>query len=194
MKSISRSKNKQSVTQILSELNDGKPQAFERLFPIVYDELKQRARCQKFRWYNQHTLNTTALINETYLKLVDNNNLNWQCRSHFLTAAAQAMRHILIDYARKKKTQKRDAKEQVVTLEDSLDELPVTEHNLEEILSLDKALCRLEKINRRESKIVEYRVFAGMTLQETAAALGISSATVKRDWTMAMSWLMREMA
>jgi len=184
---------KNSVTKLLTELSAGNKNAYQELFPIVYAELRQKAKQQRYNWYNQHTLGTTALINETYLKLVENNKLDWQCRSHFLTTAAQAMRHILIDHARHKNAVKRGGESNHVPLDDVLSELKLEQKQIEDLLSLDKALLKLSDINQRESQIVECRIFAGMSLQETAAALGISKATIKRDWTLAQAWLAREM-
>jgi len=188
-----KTSKKSSVTKLLIELNAGNKTAYEELFPIVYSELRKRAKQQRYSWYNQNTLGTTALINETYLKLVENNKLDWQCRSHFLTTAAQAMRHILIDHARQKKAAKRGGESDHVPLDDVLSELKLEQKQIEDLLSLDKALLKLSEINQRESQIVECRVFAGMSLQETSAALGISKATIKRDWTLAQAWLIREM-
>lgn len=185
--------NKQSVTRLLTELNQGDKNAYERLFPLVYSELRSRAKQQRYTWYNQHTLNTTALINETYLKLVENNQADWQCRSHFLTYAAQAMRHILIDHARNKNAIKRGSGETHLDIDDVLNELHLEQRHIDDLLSLDEALNKLANINQRESQIVECRIFAGMDLQETSAALGISKTTVKRDWMLAKAWLVREM-
>ena len=182
-----------SVTKLLVELSQGNKHAYGQLFPIIYSDLRRRAKQQRNNWYNQHTLNTSALINETYLKLVENNQIDWHCRSHFLTAAAQAMRHILIDYARKRNAIKRGGNEKHIALDDVLDELLIEEQHIEDLFSLDKALQKLTKINKRESQIVECRIFGGMNLHETSAVLGVSKATVKRDWTVAQAWLLREM-
>jgi len=185
--------NKQSVTRLLTELSQGNKNAYESLFPIVYSELRSRAKQQRYSWYNQHTLNTTALINETYLKLVENNRVNWQCRSHFLTSAAQAMRHILIDHARNKNAIKRGGGETHLAIDDVLNELHLEQRHIDDLLSLDEALNKLAKVNKRESQIVECRIFAGMDILETSAALGVSKTTVKRDWMIAKAWLIREM-
>ncbi len=182
-----------TVTKLLAELNQGNKQAYEQLFPIVYTDLRHRAKQQRYNWYNQHTLNTSALINETYLKLVENNHIDWQCRSHFLTAAAKAMRHILIDHARQRSALKRGGQDPTISLDDVADELYIEERHIEDLLSLDKALRKLAQFSKRESQIVECRVFAGMSIRETSAALGVSKATVKRDWTIAQAWLLREM-
>ena len=178
---------------LLNELNQGNKNAYESLFPIVYSELRRRAKQQRYTWYNQHTLNTTALINETYLKLVESDQSDWQCRSHFLTTAAQAMRHILIDHARKKNAIKRGGREIHIEIEDVLNELQLEQRHIDDLLSLDEALIKLSKLNQRESQIVECRIFAGMDLQEISAALGVSKTTVKRDWMVAKAWLVREM-
>jgi RNA polymerase sigma factor (TIGR02999 family) len=182
-----------SVTKLLIEISQGNKKAYEQLFPIIYAELRRKAKQQRNSWYNQHTLNTSALINETYLKLVENNQVDWHCRSHFLTAAAKAMRHILIDYARKRSAVKRGGNEQHLPLDEVLDELHIEQRHIEDLYSLDEALKKLTMINERESQIVECRIFGGMNLNETSAALGVSKATVKRDWTVAQAWLLREM-
>ncbi|WP_444996614.1 ECF-type sigma factor [Aliikangiella sp. IMCC44359] len=182
-----------SVTKLLEELNLGNKQAYDKLFPIIYSDLRQRAKQQRHNWYNQNTLNTSALINETYLKLVENNNLDWQCRSHFLMTAAQAMRHILIDYARHRSAKKRGGSLINIELTESIGELSIKDDRIDDLLSLDKALKKLTSINERESQVVECRIFAGMSLHETSTALGISMATVKRDWAIAQAWLQREM-
>jgi len=184
---------KKSVTKLLIELSEGNKQAYKSLFPIVYSDLRKRAKQQRYNWYNQHTLGTTALINEAYLKLVESNHVDWQCRSHFLTAAAKAMRHILIDHARHKNAEKRGGKEKHLVLDDVINELYLDQKQVDDLLSLDKALQKLANISERESQIVECRVFAGMTVQETSLALGVSKTTVKRDWTIAQAWLLREM-
>jgi RNA polymerase sigma factor (TIGR02999 family) len=185
--------SEKSVTKLLVELNQGNTHAYKQLFPIIYNDLKSRAKQQRSNWYNQHTLNTSALINETYLKLVENNQVDWHCRSHFLTAAAQAMRHILIDYARKRKATKRGGDEKHIELDKVLDELHIDNQHMEDLFSLDEALLKLTQINQRESQIVECRIFAGMNLREISEALGVSIATVKRDWVIAQAWLLREM-
>ena len=187
-------KNKSNdITVFLSELNHGDKTAYNKLFPIVYQELKKRAKQQKNKWFNLDTLNTTALVNETYLKLAKSQHHDWQCRSHFLTAAAQAMRHILIDYAKTKSSKKRGGEYVQVDLSNVDNELHISCARADDLISLDSTLKKFANNNTRACKIVEYRIFAGMSLIEISSVLGVSVATVKRDWILAQAWLYREM-
>ena len=181
------------VTALLTDISHGDKKAYNELFPIVYQELKKRAKHQRNQWFNQHTLNTTALVNETYLKLVKSQHLGWQCRSHFLTAAAQAMRHILIDYAKAKSTKKRGVEYTQVDLSNVDRELHISSARADDLILLDSILEKFANKNFRASQIVECRIFAGMSLKEISLTLGISLATAKRDWTFAQAWLFREM-
>ena len=186
-----------SVTQLLDAMRGGDRAAFEQLFPLVYAELHHLAGIQRQRWDGDDTLNTTALVHEAYLRLVDQTSPQWANRPHFMAVAATAMRHILFDYAKRKRAAKREGARNYVPL-----------HELEEVLSgngdsseavpealiaLEAALVRLERHNTRQRSIVECRFFGGMTIEDTAEALGLSPATVKRDWTMAQAWLYREL-
>lgn len=186
-----------SVTHLLDALRAGDSDAFEQLFPLVYGELHNIAGAQRRRWQGDDTLNTTALVHEAYLRLVDQTSPRWLNRPHFMAVAATAMRHILLDYAKRKRAAKREG---------ALNHVPL--HELEEVLkangdssealpealiALDAALVRLEQQNPRHRRIVECRFFGGMTIEDTAQALALSPATVKRDWTIAQAWLYREM-
>lgn len=177
------------VTELLSALANGSPSAAEKLMPLVYDELKRLARAYMRRERPDHTLQTTALVHEAYLRLVRQEAVHWRGRSHFFGIAAQLMRQVLIDYARAHLRKKRGGAAVVLPLDDDLAFSP--EHS-EELLRLDEALCRLAKIDARQSRIVELRFFGGLSVEETAEHLGISPKTVKRDWAVAKAWLHAE--
>lgn len=180
-----------NISQLLHELAQGRRDALDRLIPLVYDELKRIARGQLRDERPGHTLNTTGLVHETYLRLVDIHQVQWQDRAHFYAVAARVMRRILIDHARARGRDKRGAGAIHVPLDDALD-LPVA--RTEDLLALEDALTRLEALNERQCRVVECRCFAGMSVEETATALGSSPATVKRDWAFARAWLNRELA
>ena len=188
-----------SITQLLAVLRDGDGDrdALDRLLPQVYDELHAMAHRQRRSWHGDLTLNTTALVHEAYLKLVDQTTADWQSRAHFVAVAARAMRHILIDYARRRRAQKRGGDVEKISLEAFPNVLAgnitVDAQRADELLALDAALERLEALNARQSRVVECRFFGGLTIDETAAALGVSPATVKRDWTLAQTWLYQQM-
>jgi len=178
------------VTILLSELTRGNKEAVERLVPLVYDELKRLANCYMRRERPDHTLQATALVNEAYLKLVCQQSVNWQSRSHFFGIAAQLMRRILIDHARRHLRKKRGGAHEVVPLDEGLVFSPGQSAVL---LRLDEALERLAKLDPRQSKIVELRFFGGLSVEEAAEFLGISPKTVKRDWSVAKAWLHGEL-
>jgi RNA polymerase sigma-70 factor (ECF subfamily) len=178
------------VTVLLSELTRGNQQAAEKLVPLVYDELKRLARSYMRRERPDHTLQATALAHEAYLKLVRQEAVNWQSRSHFFGIAAQLMRRILIDHARGHLRVKRGGGKEVLPLNEALAFSP--EHS-EELVRLDEALNRLATLDARQSRIVELRFFGGLTVEETAEFLGISPKTVKRDWSVAKAWLHGEL-
>lgn len=167
------------------------------LFEKVYDTLKALARTQRSNWGGDFTLNTTALVHEAYLKLVDQSKAGLTSRAHFLNTAAKVMRHLLIDYARQRQSLKRgkDFKLSSLNAVHSVfeSELVFTDENADMLLALDEALTKLAKLNERESRVVECRFFAGMSIKETAEVLDVSPMTVKRDWAMALAWLQREM-
>lgn len=188
-----------TVTRLLQAVRAGDRQAMHDLFPLVYDELRDQAHWQRRRWHGNRTVNTTALVHEAYLKLVDQTQVGWQSRAHFLGVASKAMRHILIDYARYHRREKRGGDQANVPLH-AVPEVAASvsvEMSLEKaetLIALDEALDRLKTLNERQSNVVECRFFGGMTIPDTAEALGISPATVKRDWGLAQAWLYREMA
>lgn len=163
----------------------------DRLVPIVYDELRRIAHRQLRGERSDHTLDTTGLVHEAYLKLSRLDRIEWGDRAHFLAAAAGAMRRILVDYAVARRTGKRGGGRQRVPLDDVL---ILADERAEELLALDEALQRLAAESDRAARIVEWRYFAGMSIEETAAVLEVSPATVKREWVMARAWLNRELA
>lgn len=179
------------ITELLQAHASGESGALDRLIPLVYDEMQEMAHRRLLGEREGHTLSTTALVHEAYLKLVDFNRINWQNRSHFFGIASQVMRNILVDYAVKRQAQKRGGKQQRVTLGEAD---AVTEMNIHDLLSLHNALKRLEQIDERQVRVVECRFFGGLTIEETAKALSISTPTVSRDWKMARAWLNRELS
>jgi RNA polymerase sigma-70 factor, ECF subfamily len=178
------------VTQLLADVQNGRPDAAPQLMPLVYDELRRLARGQMRRERPDHTLQATALVHEAYFRLVNQPERTWQNRTHFIRIAAQVMRRMLIDYARARRTAKREGGLQRVPLEEPL---LVAEEQSDELLALDEALERLAQFDARQSRVVELRFFGGLTVEETAEALGMSAKTVKRDWSVARAWLHREM-
>ncbi|HEX9610523.1 MAG TPA: sigma-70 family RNA polymerase sigma factor [Gemmatimonadales bacterium] len=182
--------NSSDVTQLLVQLSAGSGDALDRLMPLVYDELRAVAHGQLRGERPGHTLNTTALVHETYLKLVNVRQVQWRDRAHFFAMAARLMRRILIDYARARKRDKRGGDLVAVTLDAALS---ATGERGDDLLALDEALTRLEALSERQCRVVEHRCFAGLSVEETAAVLHISPATVKRDWAFARAWLNREL-
>ena len=187
----------ETVTRLLVAMREGDQRAVDALFPLVYEELHALAHRKRQGWRGDQTLNTTALVHEAYLKLVNRPEDAWEGKRHFFSVAAKAMRHVLINYAEGRRRQKRGGDQPKVSLE-ALQELMgpdvgVSEDQAEIVLALDEALQRLEQIDARQGRIVECRFFGGMTIQETAEALNISPATVKRGWIMAQAWLYREL-
>jgi len=187
----------QSVSRVLQELRGGNRGAFDELFPLVYDELHLIAERQRRRWEGDETLNTTALVNEAYLKLVDQSAPDWRSRAHFLAVASTAMRQILMDYAKRKRAAKRGGRRPHIALH----EIEAALHEAEDpsgvrdevLVALDDALRRLDQRDQRQTRIVECRFFGGMSIEDTAGALGVSPATVKRGWAMAQAWLYRDL-
>ncbi len=180
-----------NVTQLLIGWGKGDKVALDELIPIVYDELRRQAARYLRRERVGHTLQTTALIHEAYLRLIDQKNVEWQNRAQFFGIAAQLMRRILVDHARTRKRVKRGGSDIRVSLADA--EAFVKAQDLD-VVALSEALDRLERIDEQQSRIVELRFFSGLTVEETAAVLDISPATVKRDWSMAKAWLHREIS
>jgi RNA polymerase sigma factor (TIGR02999 family) len=165
-------------------------EAIDRILPVIYEELRRIAHFRLRAEQTGHTLETTGLVHEAYLRLVGSAHLEFESRAHFLAIAAQAMRHILIDSALTRRTQKRGGGVQPL----SLDAVPIiAETKSEDVLALDEALKRLAEINQRQARVVECRYFGGMNIEDTADALDMSPATVKRDWTLARAWLNREL-
>lgn len=177
------------VTALLLELGRGDRSALDRLLPIVYDELRRMARGHRYSW-GDPGLGTVSLVHEAYLKLVNQSHVDWQSRAQFFCLASRAMRSILVDNARYHQRLKRGGNLKAVPMEDV--EL-VSAARSEELLALDQALERLRQADDRCAEIVDCRIFGGLTVDETAEALGISAATVKRSWTAARSWLYREL-
>ena len=178
------------VTRILQAWGKGDQQALDKLMPVVYDELRRVAQRYLRREGPDHTLQATALVHEAYLRLVDQRGITWQNRAHFFGVAAQLMRRILVDHARRHRAAKRGGS----ALKVSLNELMLAaEERAEDVVALDDALERLAAMDPRQGRVVELRIFSGLTVEETAEVLGISPATVKREWTMARAWLSREL-
>jgi RNA polymerase sigma factor (TIGR02999 family) len=185
----------ETVTGILLRMEAGDRDAVDDLFRAVYDELHLMARRQRRRWSGDPTMNTTALVHEAYVKLVNAERLAAGTRAHFMAIAARAMRQILMNYAKARRTQKRGGRALPLSLE-ALAEARVPGPTLspeqaDTLLELEDALQRLEALSKRQSRVVECRFFGGMSVPETAAALGTSPATVKRDWALAQAWLFR---
>lgn len=181
----------QNVTKLLISWGNGNKEALDRLLPLVYDELRRQAARYLRRERAGHTLQTTALIHEAYLRLVDQKNVHWQNRAHFFGLAAQLMRRILVDHARSKKRDKRGGSDIRVSLTGA--QVLAKDRDVD-VVALDEALDRLAQLDEQQSRIVELRFFSGLTVEETAEALSISPATVKRDWSMAKAWLHRELS
>lgn len=185
-----------TVTQLLEAYRDGNDDAFEALFPLVYEELHALGHQKRQAWQGDHTLNTTALVHETYLKLADQSHLDVENRNHFFAVVAKTMRHILIDYAKRQRAHKRGGNLLKLSLEEGegqLDEwLTMSDEQADKVVAVGEALKKLEKVNARWSQIVDCRFCCGMTIPETAEQLGISRATINRDWRLAQSWLFRE--
>ncbi len=179
------------VTQLLLAWSQGDRSALEELIPLVYDELHKMARRYMIREQAAHTLQTTALVNEAYLRMVDMRKVQWQNRAHFFAVSAQLMRRILVDFARSRNYQKRGGGKRKVTLDDALEVSPGQDADL---VLLDDALNALAVVDDRKRKVVELRFFGGLTVEETAHVLEVSSDTVMRDWKMAKVWLLREMS
>lgn len=188
---LRREASSQDVTRLLVQLSGGNREALDQLLPVVYEELHRLARMQlRGGGRPGQTLNTTALVHEAYFRLVDHHAVDWQDRGHFFAVAARAMRQVIVGYVRKRSALKRGG---------GMPNLSLSDVNVsagrrsEELLALDEALSMLEKLDARQARVVECKFFAGLTVEETAQALGISESTVKRDWRTAQLWLGREM-
>lgn len=179
------------ITQLLAEWSDGNQAALDELYPLVYSELRRLAHGYLRRERKGHTLQTTALINEAYLRLVDQKHVQWANRSHFFGISAQIMRRILIDHARRYDYSKRGGGAQRISLDEGA---VVAKQRARELLMLDEALKSLEEIDPRRSQVVELRYFGGLNNEEIASVLKISENTVTRDWNMARAWLYQELS
>src|SRR5438105_382830 len=176
----------QEVTRLLLDWSNGNQAALDKLMPLVDRELNRLAHHYMRRENPNHTLQTTALVNEAYLKLIDQKHVHWKNRAHFFALSAQLMRRILVDHARRRQYAKRGGGAQRI----SFDETMVVSHERgADLITLDEALDKLAAIDPRKSKVVELRFFGGLSVEETAEALHISPVTVKRDWSMAKAWL-----
>ena len=180
-----------NITELLVGYGRGDKESLDKLMPVVYEELRRQAARYLRREQPGYTLQTTALIHEAYVRLVDQRNVQWQNRAHFFGIAAQMMRRILVDHARAKKRAKRGGSDVRVSLGDAT--VAVKGQDLD-VVALDEALERLAQIDEQQSRVVELRFFSGLTVEETAEVLHISTATVKRDWNMAKAWLHRELS
>jgi len=184
------------ITDLLVAAEQGDRSALEACFPLVYEELRSIARRQRRAWHGNTTLNTTALLHEAYLKVVDQGRVGATSRAHFLAIASTAMRHILCNYARDRTRQKRGGGIEEISLQDveaAAAEPAFSDDAAEVLTALGEALERLEKLDKRQSQVVECRFFAALSVEDTALALNISPATVKRDWAFARAWLVQQM-
>jgi len=179
------------ITQMLRECSNGNDAAWDDLLPLVYEELHQQAARYLRRERVGHTLQATALIHEAYLKLIDQRSVSWESRAHFFAIAAQAMRRILVDYARATHRKKRGGDDLKLSLDEAM--AVSAEDKSVDLIALDEALNKLSKRDQQQSRVVELRYFGGLTLEETAEALHISRATVASDWSIAKVWLYREL-
>jgi RNA polymerase sigma-70 factor (ECF subfamily) len=183
---------RREITAMLREWEGGNREVLEELMPLVYDELHKQAARYLRRERSDHTLQPTALINEAFLRLIGQREANWKSRTHFFAIAAQAMRRILIDHARAKRQEKRGGPDITLSLED-VELVGAQDEQNVDLIALDQALDRLARIDEQQVRIVELRYFGGLSIEETAAALGVSRATAVRDWSVAKTWLRREL-
>jgi len=180
----------QQVTQLLVAWGSGDTAALDELMPLVYEELRRLAHQCMSRERPGHTLQTSALVNEAYLRLVDQKNIHWQDRAHFFGIAARLMRQVLVDHARKRRYAKRGGDARRVPLDEAM---IVSEERAADVVALDEALKSLAEIDPRKSQIVELRFFGGLSIEEAAEVLKVSPGTIMREWTLAKAWLRREM-
>ena len=179
-----------NVTELLQDWSRGEREALDQLLPVVYNELHKQAARYLRRERAGHTLQPTALVNEAFLRLINQRDVRWQNRAHFFGLAAQLMRRILVDHARERLAAKRGGADIRLTLDEQVAAVGARDVDL---LALDEALTRLAALDVRQSRIVELRFFSGLNVEETAEVLGVSPATVKLDWSMAKAWLRREL-
>jgi RNA polymerase sigma factor (TIGR02999 family) len=180
------------ISLLLQAWSDGDREAMDELLPLVYDELHRQAHRFLRRERQNHTLQTTALIHEAYLNLIDQKCVSWQNREHFFAISANLMRRILVNYANARHRKKRGGSAENLELDDSI--LIATKRKDFDLLALDEALTRLAAMDKQQAEIVELRYFSGLTIEETASVLGISPATIKRDWKLTRAWLYRELS
>ncbi len=183
--------DKIDATQTLAEITAGSANAADRLMPEVYDRMRGLARSMLDRESPNHTLQPTALVNEVYMKMVDQKRVDWRGKSHFFAIGAKVMRRILVDHARTKKRHKRGGQWQRIPL---ADEMRVSNRNDEDVLAIEEALEKLSQVDPRQAEIVELRFFGGLTVQEVAEVLSVSKRTIEAEWTMARAWLRRELS
>jgi RNA polymerase sigma factor (TIGR02999 family) len=186
------SSNRGEITEMLKACSGGNREAMNNLVPLVYNELHRQARLYLNRERSNHTLQTTALVHEAYLRLIEQRFVDWQNRAHFFGIAANMMRRILVNYAVNRHREKRGGSEENMPLEEAF--AVATEDRDLDLLALDRALNELAELDERQAKIVELRYFSGLSIEETAEVLRISPATVKRDWSMAKAWLRSELS
>jgi RNA polymerase sigma factor (TIGR02999 family) len=179
------------VTALLLDWSNGDKESLDKLIPVVYHELRRQAARHLRRERREHTLQTTGLIHEAYLRLVDQKNVRWQNRAHFFGIAAKLMRQILVDHARKNQAAKRGGMDIKLSLEEAM---LISEGRDMNLMALDESLTRLATIDPRKGRVVELRYFGGLTMEETAEVLEVSLATAKHDWSMAKAWLRRELS
>lgn len=182
--------NSSEITQLLKDWSEGNQIALDKLMPLVYEELRRQASRYLQNERQGHTLQTTALIHEAYLKLIGINEIEWQNRNHFFALASTAMRRILVDYARERKRDKRGGNAENLPLDEAL-VISANEKSVD-LIALDDALNRLTKLDERQAKVVELRYFSGLSIDETAEVLGIANSTVRLDWNLAKAWLKQE--
>ena len=184
-----------TISGLVAALAEGDRQALDAVVPLVYAEIHALAHRQRRQWRGDHTLNTTALVHEAYLKLAGSERLDVDSRAHFMALAATAMRQILVNYAKARRAQKRGGGIPPLTLSEQIAPAPAAYSDVagadepDVLVALDAALGQLEKVHSRQARVVECRFFGGMTIEETAIALTVSPRTVKRDWTVAQAWL-----
>ena len=181
------------ITKLLHNWQGGDSAALDALVPVVYKELRRLAHCELRKERPNHTLQSAALVHEAYFRLLGQNPPQWESRTHFFAIAAQLMRQILVDYARRRRASKRGSGVCMLTLEDAV-ALPQRKDKDVDVIALDDALNTLAELDPRQSRVVELRFFAGLSLEETSEVMGIATATVQRDWTAARAWLHREIS
>ncbi len=186
------SKQREAVSEMLKAWSAGDRAAADRFMPIIYDELRQQAHRYLKGERQNHTLQTTALVHEAYLRLIEQTNVDWQGRAHFFGLAAQMMRRILVNYAVSRSREKRGGVNETIALDETI--MIANDNSEVDLLALDEALTGLEKMDERQARVVELRYFSGLSIDETAEVLAISPATVKREWNMARAWLRAELS